>query len=288
LSLASHPDCRATGDRPQRWTGGSCMTEKRRGKGMGGGTKPPDTKAHPKTRLEPWQTEHYEFLGNRDDDDPKHTVVDTFEKVKVARKAAEASTKQGHARVHETLGLALRMHWIAQRSPQEQAAFEQLLRDQNISARSDANKYTALAKLCFPDRGSTDYHRYARVLEIAVAKRWSSRQFVYQLNTNGGMDGLLGPDAKVKATRRWRDVCRRTVHIVRLRQKKPSAYLEVKENELPSDEDTYSGFSVGLFRSKGDKLALIGFVPFRESLVKQAITLLGSTLPRKLHRSQGE
>jgi hypothetical protein len=247
--------------------------------------------------LEPWQTEHYEFLGNRDDDDPKHTVVDTFEKVKVARKAAEASTKQGHARVHETLGLALRMHWIAQRSPQEQAAFEQLLRDQNISARSDANKYTALAKLCFPDRGSTDYNRYARTLEIAVAKPWSSHQFVYQLNTNGGMDGLLGPDArlhgaKVKATRRWRDVCRRTVHMVRLRQKKPFAYLKVKENELPSDEDTYSKLSLVLVENKenkkGDNLAMIGIVPFRESLVKQAIKLLGSTLPRKSHRSQGE
>jgi hypothetical protein len=254
--------------------------------------KQPDTKVRPEVKLEPWQTERYEFLGNRDDDDPKHTVVDTFEKVKVARKAAEASTKQGHARVHETLGLALRMHWVAQRSPEEQAAFEQLLRDQNISARSDANKYTALAKLCFPDRGPTDYNRYARALEIAVAKRWSSRQFVYQLNTNGGMKGLLGPDAKVKATRRWRDVCRRTVHMVRLRQKKPFAYLKVKENELPSDEDSFSGYSLALIENKknkkGDNVPMIGIVPFRESLVKQAITLLGSTLPRKSHRSQGE
>jgi hypothetical protein len=231
------------------------MTRKRQGKGSGGGTKQPDTKARPETRLKPWQTEHYEFLGNRDDDDPKLTVADTFEKLKVARKAAEASTKQGHARVHETLGLALRMHWVAQRSPEEQAAFEQLLRDQNISARSDANKYTALAKLCFPDRGPTDYNRYARALEIAVAKRWSSRQFVYQLNTNGGMDRLLSPDArlhgaKVKAARRRQEVCRRTVHIVRLRQKKPSAYLEVKENELPSDEDSFSGFSLALIENK--------------------------------------
>jgi hypothetical protein len=268
------------------------MTRKRQGKGSGGRTKPPDTKVRPETELKPWQTEHYEFLGNRDDDDPKHTVVNTFEKLKVARKAAEASTKQGHARVHETLGLALRMHWIAQRSPEEQAAFEQLLRDQNISARSDANKYTPLAKLCFPDRGSTDYHRYARVLEIAVTKRWSSRQFVYQLNTNGGMDRLLGPDAKVKATRRWRDVCRRTVHMVRLRQKKPFAYLKVKENELPSDEDTYSKLSLVLVENKenkkGDNFAMIGIVPYRESLVKQAITLLGSTLPRKSRRSQDE
>ena len=211
------------------------MTRKRQGKGSGGRTKPPHTKVRPETELEPWQTEHYEFLSNRDDDDPKHTVVDTFEKVKAALKAAEASTKQGHARVHETLGLALRMHWVAQRSPEEQAAFEQLLRDQNISARSDANKYTALAKLGFPDRGPTDYHRYARALEIAVTKRWSSRQFVYQLNTNGGMDGLLGPDArKVKAARRRLKACRRIVHMIRLSQKKPSAYLEVKENELPS------------------------------------------------------
>jgi hypothetical protein len=268
------------------------MTRKRQGKGSGGGTKQPDTKARPETELKPWQTEHYEFLGNRDDDDPKHTVVDTFEKLKAARKAAEASTKQGHARIYEAFGLALRMHWIAQRSPEEQAAFEQLLRDQNISARSDANKYTALAKLGFPDRGPTDYHRYARALEIAVTKRWSSRQFVYQLNTNGGMDELLGPDAKVKAARRRRDACRRMVHIVRLRQKKPSAYLEVKENELPSDEDTYSKLSLVLISSeknkKGDNVAMIGIVPYRESLVKQAITLLGSTLPRKSHRSQGE
>ena len=142
------------------------------------------------------------------------------------------------------------MHWVAQHSPQEQAAFEQLLRDQNISARSDANKYTPLAKLCFPDRGPTDYNRYARALEIAVTKRWSSRQFVYQLNTNGGMDGLLGPDAKVKAARRRQEVCRRTVHIVRLRQKKPSAYLEVKENELPSDEDSFSKLSLALIENK--------------------------------------
>jgi hypothetical protein len=39
---------------------------------------------------------------------------------------------------------------------------------------------------------------------------------------------------------------------------------------------------------KGDNVAMIGIVPYRESLVKQAIKVLGSTLPRKSHRSQDE
>ena len=95
-------------------------------------------------------------------------ITAAVREVDEATQAGESAKQTGHAKTYHALTLALRLHRVANTAPEAKAQLDQLYAERRIKPpRKDANPFTRLAKLCFPDRTAGDYSRYASVLLYA-------------------------------------------------------------------------------------------------------------------------
>lgn len=105
-----------------------------------------------------------------------------------ADKAGDASRAVKHAKVYDALTLALTLARTAELSEDGNAQLEALYARHGIKkARKDANPFTRLVKLCFPNRRSVDYNRYAGALAFAEGLELGEETFRAELDEDGGL-----------------------------------------------------------------------------------------------------